>query len=127
MVLGRLATQVATILRGKHKPIFAPHVDTGDHVIVVNAAKVVLTAGKADQKFAYRHSGYPGGLKTASYADMMVGPARRGRAPGRARHAAPHPPRPPAADQAQGLRRPRASPRGPASPPLDIPGARARI
>jgi large subunit ribosomal protein L13 len=72
MVLGRLATQVATILRGKHKPIFAPHTDTGDHVIVVNAAKVVMSAGKADKKFVYRHSGYPGGLRAASYADLLV-------------------------------------------------------
>jgi large subunit ribosomal protein L13 len=72
MVLGRLATRVATILRGKHKAIFAPHVDTGDHVIVINAAKVVMSAGKADKKFVYRHSGYPGGLKAASYADLLV-------------------------------------------------------
>ena len=60
LVLGRLATEVARILRGKHRPYFAPHVDTGDHVVVVNAAKVVMTAGKADDKFAYRHSGLPG-------------------------------------------------------------------
>jgi large subunit ribosomal protein L13 len=72
MVLGRLATAVASILRGKHKPIFAPHVDTGDHVIVVNAAKVVMSAGKADKKFVYRHSGYPGGLKSSSYAELLV-------------------------------------------------------
>ena len=72
LVLGRLATEVARILRGKHKPIFAPHVDTGDHVIVVNAAKVVMSAGKADKKFVYRHSGYPGGLKSSSYADLLV-------------------------------------------------------
>lgn len=71
MVLGRLATEVASILRGKHKPTFAPHVDTGDHVVVVNAANVVLTAGKAEQKFAYRHSGYPGGLKQTSYAELL--------------------------------------------------------
>jgi large subunit ribosomal protein L13 len=71
LVLGRLATEVATRLRGKHKPIYAPHVDTGDHVIVVNAAKVVLTSGKADQKIAYRHSGYPGGLKEERYSDML--------------------------------------------------------
>ena len=71
-VLGRLATTVATLLRGKHKPIFAPHVDTGDHVVVVNAAKVVLTAGKADAKMAYRHSGYPGGLRARSYADLLA-------------------------------------------------------
>ncbi len=72
LVLGRLATEVATILRGKHKPIFAPHVDTGDHVIVVNAAKVVMTSDKADKKFVHRHSGYPGGLKSASYAELLV-------------------------------------------------------
>ena len=65
--LGRVATEVARILRGKHKPIFTPHVDTGDHVIVINAGKVVLTGNKAAQKFAYRHSGYPGGLKKVSY------------------------------------------------------------
>jgi large subunit ribosomal protein L13 len=72
LVLGRLSTEVASILRGKHKPIFAPHVDTGDHVIVINADKVVLTAGKAESKLAYRHSGYPGGLSSTPYAELMV-------------------------------------------------------
>ncbi len=72
LVLGRLATEVASVLRGKHKPTFAPHVDTGDHVIVINADKVVLTSGKADSKLAYRHSGYPGGLTATSYADLMI-------------------------------------------------------
>jgi large subunit ribosomal protein L13 len=72
LVLGRLSTEVATILRGKHKPMYAPHIDTGDHVIVVNAAKVELTAGKEDKKEAIRHSGYPGGLKRRSYADIMA-------------------------------------------------------
>ncbi len=72
LVLGRMATEIAAILRGKPKPIFAPHVDTGDHVVVVNAAKVVLTADKAHQKFAYRHSGYPGGLRSTSYADLLA-------------------------------------------------------
>ena len=72
LVLGRLATEVARVLRGKHKPIFAPHVDTGDHVIVVNASKVVLTAGKAEKKIAYRHSGHPGGLKQELYADLLA-------------------------------------------------------
>jgi large subunit ribosomal protein L13 len=72
LVLGRLATEVASVLRGKHKPIFAPHVDTGDHVIVINADKVVLTSGKADAKLAYRHSGYPGGLTSTTYRDLMV-------------------------------------------------------
>lgn len=71
LVLGRLATEVARLLRGKHKPIYAPHLDTGDHVIVVNAAKVVLTAGKADAKLAYRHSGYPGALRSRSYAQLL--------------------------------------------------------
>jgi large subunit ribosomal protein L13 len=64
LVLGRLATEVASRLRGKHKPTFAPHVDVGDHVVVVNASKVVLTAGKAQKEFEYSHSGYPGGLKS---------------------------------------------------------------
>jgi large subunit ribosomal protein L13 len=72
LVLGRLATEVAAVLRGKHKPTFAPHVDTGDHVIVINADKVVMTSGKADRKMSYRHSGYPGGLTATSYADLMV-------------------------------------------------------
>ena len=72
MVLGRMATEVASWLRGKHKPIFAPHVDTGDFVIVVNAAKVVMTADKAGDKFAYRHSGYPGGITAVSYADLLA-------------------------------------------------------
>src|ERR671937_132731 len=62
VVLGRLATQAATLLRGKHKAVFAPHVDTGDFVIVVNADKIALTGNKREQKLAYRHSGYPGGL-----------------------------------------------------------------
>jgi len=61
--LGRLASQVAQLLRGKHKPTFAPHMDGGDHVIVVNAAKIALTGAKLDQKKYYRHSGYPGGFK----------------------------------------------------------------
>ena len=71
LVLGRMATEVARLLRGKHKPTFTPHLDTGDHVIVVNAAKVVLTAGKADKKMVYRHSGYPGGIKEQTYADLL--------------------------------------------------------
>jgi len=72
MVLGRMATEVASRLRGKHKPIFAPHVDTGDFVIVVNASKVVMTADKAGDKFAYRHSGYPGGITSVSYAELLA-------------------------------------------------------
>jgi len=71
LVLGRMATEIAARLRGKHKAIFAPHVDTGDHVVVVNAGKVVLTAGKAETKVAYRHSGYPGGLKEQRYSELL--------------------------------------------------------
>jgi large subunit ribosomal protein L13 len=72
VVLGRLASQIAILLRGKHKPIFAPHVDTGDFVIVINADKVALTGKKREQKFAYHHSGYPGGLSAKSYRILMA-------------------------------------------------------
>ncbi len=113
MVLGRLATEAARLLRGKHRPYFAPHVDTGDHVIVINADKIVMTSNKADQKFAYRHSGYPGGLRSTSYAELLaedpvelVTRAVRGMVPknrlGRQQMT-----------QAQGLRRPDAPARGP--------------
>jgi large subunit ribosomal protein L13 len=71
LVLGRVATEVARILRGKHKTIFAPHIDTGDHVIVINADKIVLSSGKAEKKMVYRHSGYPGGLKQQTYANLL--------------------------------------------------------
>lgn len=70
-VLGRLAARVAAILRGKHKATFAPHTDMGDHVIIINAEKVVLTGNKLDQKMAYHHSGRPGGLRAVSYRDLM--------------------------------------------------------
>ena len=71
VVLGRLASHAAAILRGKHKATFAPHMDMGDHVIIVNAEKVALTGQKREQKLAYRHSGYPGGLKATSYVEML--------------------------------------------------------
>ena len=71
LVLGRLSTEVARLLRGKHKPIFAPHVDTGDFVIVVNAAKVVMTSDKADKALYHRHSGYPGGLRSVTYRQLL--------------------------------------------------------
>jgi large subunit ribosomal protein L13 len=71
-VLGRLATEVAHILRGKHKPIYAPHADVGDNVIVVNASKVVLTGGKETKKVAYRHSGHPGGITATLYEDLLA-------------------------------------------------------
>jgi large subunit ribosomal protein L13 len=72
VVLGRLATHAATLLRGKHKPTFAPHVDTGDFVIVINAGKIALTGNKRQTKIAYRHSGYPGGLKQVRYEDLLA-------------------------------------------------------
>jgi large subunit ribosomal protein L13 len=72
VVLGRLASQAARLLRGKHKPVYAPHVDTGDFVIIVNAAKVALTGAKRENKIAYRHSGYPGGLKQVPYTDLLA-------------------------------------------------------
>jgi large subunit ribosomal protein L13 len=71
VVLGRLATQVAHVLRGKHKPTFAPHMDMGDFVVVVNAAKVKLTGSKETTRLAYRHSGYPGGLKSISFGRLL--------------------------------------------------------
>lgn len=71
LVLGRLATQIATILRGKDKPTFAPHIDGGDFVVVINASKVRLTGKKLQQKIAYRHSGYPGGLRAVTYERLM--------------------------------------------------------
>ncbi len=71
LVLGRVATEVARLLRGKHKPMFAPHMDTGDHVIVVNADKIVLTSDKADKVKIYRHSGYPGGIKSETYGELL--------------------------------------------------------
>lgn len=77
IVLGRLASHAANLLRGKHKPIFAPHVDTGDFVIVVNAELVVLTGQKKQQKMDYRHSGYPGGLRSTSYTDLIETNPRR--------------------------------------------------
>lgn len=72
VILGRMATEVASILRGKHKPTFSPHVDTGDHVIIVNADKVVLTSNKAEAKRIYRHSGYPGAIKSESFANLLA-------------------------------------------------------
>ena len=71
LVLGRLSTEVARLLRGKHKPIFAPHLDTGDHVIIVNAARVTMTADKAEKSFHHQHSGYPGGLRSTSYRHLL--------------------------------------------------------
>jgi large subunit ribosomal protein L13 len=69
--LGRLATRIATVLRGKHKPTFTPHMDMGDHVIVINADKIVLSGAKAEQKLYYSHSGFPGGIKSVPFATML--------------------------------------------------------
>ncbi|MGH4019240.1 MAG: 50S ribosomal protein L13 [Pseudonocardiaceae bacterium] len=71
VVLGRLAVTAATLLRGKHKPTYAPHVDTGDFVVIVNAGKVSLSGNKGDRNFVYRHSGRPGGLKQRSFTEML--------------------------------------------------------
>lgn len=70
--LGRVSTEAARILRGKHKPIFTPHVDTGDFVIIINAEQALLTGNKLSQKMYYHHSGYPGGLRTVPYSELMV-------------------------------------------------------
>ena len=77
IVLGRLAVTAATLLRGKHKPQFAPHVDTGDFVIVVNASKIALTGNKATDKMAYRHSGRPGGLSAVPYGELLAKDPRK--------------------------------------------------
>jgi large subunit ribosomal protein L13 len=72
LTLGRMATEVARVLRGKHKAMYTPHLDTGDHVIIVNADKVVLSAGKAEKKQVYRHTGYPGGIRSTTYATLLA-------------------------------------------------------
>jgi large subunit ribosomal protein L13 len=77
MVLGRLATRIATVLRGKHKPSFTPHVDNGDHVVVINAEKVVLTGNKLADKHYHRYSGYFGGLKSRNAADVRANDSER--------------------------------------------------
>ena len=72
LILGRLATEVARVLRGKHKPTFAPHIDTGDHVVVINADKVIMSRNKMTTKRVYRHSGYPGGMSSESYGEFLI-------------------------------------------------------
>ncbi len=93
LVLGRLASEVAAILRGKHKPIFAPHMDVGDNVIVINAAQIEMTGGKEAKKISYRHSGYPGGITGTRYDTLLADQARVGDREGRARHASEEQPR----------------------------------
>jgi large subunit ribosomal protein L13 len=77
VVLGRLASEVAQLLRGKHKPLYVPHLDVGDHVVIVNASKVVLTGDKLNQKLSHRHSGYPGGLKSVPFSKLMLNEPER--------------------------------------------------
>jgi large subunit ribosomal protein L13 len=72
LIVGRLATEVARVLRGKHKPTYASHIDTGDHVIIVNADKVIMSGDKTSTKRIYRHSGYPGGIKSETYGELMA-------------------------------------------------------
>jgi len=71
LILGRMASEIAKLLRGKHKPTYSPHIDVGDHVVIINDDKVVLSSGKAEKKILYRHSGFPGGIKSRSYADFL--------------------------------------------------------
>ena len=106
VVLGRLAVAAATLLRGKHKPTFTPNVDGGDFVIVVNADKVAISGDKLQNKFAYRHSGYPGGLRARSIGELDAEAPRPRRREGDPRHAAQEPVGPPDQAQAARLRRP---------------------
>ena len=115
VVLGRLATEVARLLRGKHRPYFAPHLDTGDAVIVVNAAKVRMTANKAADKLAYRHSGYPGGLRSTTYATLLETRPELVIERAGPRHGPAHAARPRPDEEAVRLRRTRAPPRGAAA------------
>ena len=118
LVLGRLATEVARILRGKHKPIFAPHSTPATTSSSSTPTRSCSPPARPSKKIVYRHSGYPGGLKPAAYADLLGRQARGGRAPHGPGHAPEEPPRPPDAHEAQGLRRP--------DPPARRPAARSR-
>ena len=109
--LGRLATQIADALRGKRKPDYTPHIDVGDFVVVVNAEKVSVTGNKREQKRYYRHSGYPGGLRSRTLDEMLERRPEEVLPPRREGHAAAHAARARPAPQAEGLRRARASPR----------------
>ena len=105
VVLGRLASQVASILRGKNKPTYTPHVDTGDYVIVINADKVILTGKKLDQKIYYKHSGFPGGLSETPYRRLLNEIARICDSARRHRHAAQGTSGPQDGQEDEGLRR----------------------
>ena len=120
VVLGRLAVQTANLLRGKHKPIFAPHVDTGDFVIIVNAEKVALSGDKKTTKMAYRHSGYPGGLSATPIGELLEKDARKAIEKAVWGMLPKNTPRPSDPQEAQGLLRPRPPAPGPAGPPFEI-------
>ncbi len=113
LILGRLCTEVARVLRGKHKPTFAPHLDMGDHVIIVNADKVVMSRDKAEKHMLYRHSGYPGGIRSESYAQLLARKPADAVRQSVSRHVAQGPAGPPADDQTEGVRRCRAPARRP--------------
>ena len=107
-VLGRLASQIALRLRGKHKPIFTPHMDTGDFIVVTNVEKIRVTGNKAEDKLYHRHSGYPGGISTTNFSKMQARFPGRALREGRQGHAAQGPARLQDAEEAQVLRRRRA-------------------
>ena len=115
-VLGRLATRVARIIMGKNKPEWTPHVDCGDHVVVINAAKVKVTGRKLEQKVYHRHTGYPGRPQDDHPRQAARREARARHRTRRPRHVPEGDSRAPHGDQAQGLRRPRAPARGPEAP-----------
>ena len=117
--LGRLATQIADTLRGKTKPQYTPHVDTGDFVVVVNAEKIAVTGKKLDEKIYYRHSGYPAGSSSARSGSSWSA-ADRGPAHGRQGDAPPEPARGAPADEAEDLRGPGAPARSQAPEPLEV-------
>ena len=109
-VLGRVASEVALRLRGKHKAIYTPHVDTGDFIVIINAAKIRVTGNKAQDKIYYRHSGYPGGIYATNFRDMQAKHPGRATREGRQGHAAQGSARLRHDQEAQGVRRCRASP-----------------
>ena len=113
--LGRLASRIARVLEGKHKPTYQPNLDSGDHVIVLNAAKIAVTSSKLETKVYARHSGYPQGFKEETLGHLLARRPGGADPPCRQGHAAAQPPRRPAAAQAEGLRRIRSSPSGPAA------------
>ena len=125
--LGRLATRIADMLRGKGKPEYTPHVDTGDFVVVVNAEKIQVTGNKLDQKRYYRHSGYPGGIRSRTLREQLVAEAGRGPAEGGQRNASEESAGPPADHEAQDLRRPRASTRAAGAAAAEVGGRMSQI